>query len=38
MENPSDEEIIIPVCILLVAVGIQQNRRICLGEYGRDHG
>jgi hypothetical protein len=32
MENPSDEEIIIPVCILLIAVGIKQYRRNMFGR------
>ena len=28
MENPDNEDIIIPVCILLIAAGIQQFRKI----------
>jgi hypothetical protein len=32
MENPSDEEIIISVCILLIAVGIKQYRRNMFGR------
>lgn len=32
MENPSDEKIIILVCILLIAAGIQQYRRNMLGR------
>ena len=28
MENPDNEDIIIPACILLIAAGIQQYREI----------
>jgi hypothetical protein len=32
MENPDNEDIIIPLCILLIAAGIQQYRGNCFGR------
>ena len=38
MENHDNEDIIIPVCILLIAAGIQQYRGNVSGDCGLDLG